>query len=469
MAAEKARADKLAVDKAKAEKIAAEKAKAHQAAIQKAQAQKAAAEKAKAQRVAADKARGGQANGEKAAAAKVHEGQPGKAVTEDEDQFKDDSFVDKSLREQSRYYAVKYGFNPGIYYHWTDCQAQIEGYESPIFKAFDSLVEADQFMRAPGPKPWSPPLTKAKYYAVQQGKVPGVYTSWTEAREQVLDYPEPKYRKFNSFDEAEEFVKLNEAYIPPSGECDLTDEVPVASISGQAASPVAYQFQTCQNNNTVEIVTPAFTLRVTPHVEAPSVGGSAVAADRVLNRAAATPKPAEQVADKSSYTLPDQRVIAGSRKKEVPVSTDGACSGNGKVSGRAGIGVYFGPGDLRNIAEPLPGSRQTSARAELAAIARALELVRRDSNVAVFSDSKYAVNCLTNWYVGWQRNNWMTSDGRPVENKDIIQNILQKIEEREKLSASTRFEWVRGHNRNKWNEMADKLANDGVKKSFTLQ
>lgn len=117
----------------------------------------------------------------------------------------------------------------------------------------------------------------------------------------------------------------------------------------------------------------------------------------------------------------------------------------------------------------MPGVRQTSARAELAAIARALEVVRRDFNIAIFSDSKYAVNCLTAWYVGWQRNNWMTSDGRPVENKDIIQSILTKIEERERLSASTRLEWVRGHNRNKWNEQADKLANDGVRKAFAMQ
>ncbi|KAI5294454.1 hypothetical protein KEM52_003989 [Ascosphaera acerosa] len=246
-------------------------------------------------------------------------------------------------RAHSKYYVVKSGFVPGIYYSWSDCQAQVLGHDDPLFRAFGSLGEADAYMRAPNPKSSSTAGPQTAYYAVQQGRVPGVYSRWSEARDQVLDYPEPIYRKFSNLGEAEDFVRMNEDY-----------------------------------------------------------------------------------------------------------SSD---SRTGK----------------ENIAEPLPGSRQTSARAELAAIARALEVARRDFNVAIFSDSRYAVNCLTNWYASWQRNQWKTSDGRPVENKDVIQSILQKVEEREKLHASTRFEWVRGHNRDKWNDMADKLANDGVRKAFKQQ
>ena len=57
---------------------------------------------------------------------------------------------------------------------------------------------------------------------------------------------------------------------------------------------------------------------------------------------------------------------------DIVVYTDGACSNNGKKSAKAGIGVYFGEGDPRNISERITG-KQTNNAAELTAILRAVE------------------------------------------------------------------------------------------------
>ncbi|KXS21183.1 hypothetical protein M427DRAFT_51444 [Gonapodya prolifera JEL478] len=46
------------------------------------------------------------------------------------------------------------------------------------------------------------------------------------------------------------------------------------------------------------------------------------------------------------------------------VDADGCCLGNGTNNARAGIGVYFGPNDSRNVGAPLYGT-QTNQRAEL--------------------------------------------------------------------------------------------------------
>lgn len=46
------------------------------------------------------------------------------------------------------------------------------------------------------------------------------------------------------------------------------------------------------------------------------------------------------------------------------VYSDGACKGNGKVGSVAGVGVWWGHNDPRNIAERCPGD-QTNNRAEL--------------------------------------------------------------------------------------------------------
>jgi viroplasmin and RNaseH domain-containing protein len=45
------------------------------------------------------------------------------------------------------------------------------------------------------------------YYAVNKGKKPGIYLSWTECKEQVNGYNFPIYKKFETIEEAEDFVK----------------------------------------------------------------------------------------------------------------------------------------------------------------------------------------------------------------------------------------------------------------------
>lgn len=40
-----------------------------------------------------------------------------------------------------------------------------------------------------------------------RGKNPGVYTSWAEAEEQIKGFAKPRFKKFATREEAEEFVK----------------------------------------------------------------------------------------------------------------------------------------------------------------------------------------------------------------------------------------------------------------------
>lgn len=82
----------------------------------------------------------------------------------------------------------------------------------------------------------------------------------------------------------------------------------------------------------------------------------------------------------------------------------------------------------------------------------------------IISDSKYAIDCVTTWFTTWRRNGWKNAAGKAVENKDIIENILTKIEERNGLSVRTDFEWIKGHSGASGNEEADKLAVAGAKK-----
>ncbi|GAA5904919.1 RNase H1/viroplasmin domain-containing protein [Sporobolomyces salmoneus] len=47
---------------------------------------------------------------------------------------------------QPEYYAVQVGRNPGIYLNWDECHAQVYRYPGCVFKKFDTLPEAQEFV-----------------------------------------------------------------------------------------------------------------------------------------------------------------------------------------------------------------------------------------------------------------------------------------------------------------------------------
>jgi ribonuclease HI len=79
------------------------------------------------------------------------------------------------------------------------------------------------------------------------------------------------------------------------------------------------------------------------------------------------------------------------------VYTDGACLGNGRSGARAGLGVYFGEGDVRNVSEVVVG-KQTNNVAEVSAIIKAYELIKNDidagKHVVIVTDSIYALRAV---------------------------------------------------------------------------
>ena len=87
--------------------------------------------------------------------------------------------------------------------------------------------------------------------------------------------------------------------------------------------------------------------------------------------------------------------------------------------------------------------------------------------MTIVTDSQYAINCVTVWYINWRNNGWKTAAGKSVENKDIVENILCKIEERGFLESRTLFEWIKGHDNDPGNEAADRLAVGGARSAVT--
>jgi ribonuclease HI len=95
----------------------------------------------------------------------------------------------------------------------------------------------------------------------------------------------------------------------------------------------------------------------------------------------------------------------------------------------------------------------TNNRMELRAVLEAFDGLPAGAGVEVISDSRYVVDALSKWIHGWRRKNWMTAQGTPVLNRDLIEALDARTRE---LGAT--YGWVRGHNGHAVNEIVDGLA-----------
>ncbi|KAF8956085.1 ribonuclease H-like domain-containing protein, partial [Flammula alnicola] len=144
------------------------------------------------------------------------------------------------------------------------------------------------------------------------------------------------------------------------------------------------------------------------------------------------------------------------------VYSDGACKGNGKLGSIAGVGVWWGPNDPRNIAERCPGD-QTNNRAELIAILRVLETTTISKKpLLIRTDSQYCINCFRSWIHNWRKNDWRNSLGGPVKNAGIIRCISLNLDIRSRLGQKVVLEYVKGHSGDTGNDGADLMANQGA-------
>ena len=140
--------------------------------------------------------------------------------------------------------------------------------------------------------------------------------------------------------------------------------------------------------------------------------------------------------------------------------TDGACQGNGKENARGGFGVVV-LDDNEKVIEYYQHFEEgtTNNRQEMKAIIWAMAKYGKRGPLTIYSDSAYSVNTFETWMYTWFKNDWKKSNKQKPENLDLVQAFYNLIQDGYKC----KFELIRGHQGNKWNEMADKLATGSIK------
>ncbi|MCK2047060.1 ribonuclease HI [Chromohalobacter moromii] len=143
----------------------------------------------------------------------------------------------------------------------------------------------------------------------------------------------------------------------------------------------------------------------------------------------------------------------------IAIYTDGACSNNGQSNPQGGWGAVLmnSQGRRLKIAGKLQGDTITNNRAELTAVIKALEALKRPVLVELTTDSEYVQKGATEWLSGWKRRGWKTASKAPVKNADLWRQLDALLQ-----TYTVRFHWVRGHNGHPENELADSLAVAGA-------
>lgn len=128
--------------------------------------------------------------------------------------------------------------------------------------------------------------------------------------------------------------------------------------------------------------------------------------------------------------------------------TDGSSLGN---PGPGGYGLILLETEKMVKKEISQGFRlTTNNRMELMAVCVALESLKfTNTEITIYTDSKYVVDAVEKrWVFGWVQKGF-----KGKKNEDLWRRFLQVY----KLQK-VKFQWVKGHAGNVWNERADQLA-----------
>ncbi|AET72979.1 ribonuclease H [Phaeocystis globosa virus 12T] len=140
------------------------------------------------------------------------------------------------------------------------------------------------------------------------------------------------------------------------------------------------------------------------------------------------------------------------------VYTDGSCHSNGYPNAKAGIGIFFGINDERNVSRKLEG-KQTNNAAELTAIIETYNIIKNDvsmgKKIIIVTDSQYAIDCALIY-------------GKKCDTVNYVNNeLIKTIYELYKSTPNVNFQHIKAHTKKTdihsiGNYNADKLANQAI-------
>jgi ribonuclease HI len=173
----------------------------------------------------------------------------------------------------------------------------------------------------------------------------------------------------------------------------------------------------------------------------------------------------------SSSPLPVPIELSGS-PESLAIFTDGGCRGNP------------GPGAYAFVAQNIQGeilaqavefeSHTTNNKMELQGPIRGLTDIKqileaqglspKSQKIKVMTDSKYVVDGMKSWVLGWKNRGWKKADNKAPENLELWKTLDFLAGEFSQIE----WVWVKGHSGHPQNEFCDQLVNELMDENISL-
>ena len=145
--------------------------------------------------------------------------------------------------------------------------------------------------------------------------------------------------------------------------------------------------------------------------------------------------------------------------KPITIYTDRSSIGNPGPGGYGIVMLVEGEDYKKEFSQGF--KLTTNNRMELLAVIIALEKIKiKNSNVIIFTDSKYVSDAVDKgWVFDWERKNFKNK-----KNPDLWRRFLTIYNDHK-----IKFHWVKGHSNDLYNDRCDLLANNAAKGSNLIE
>ncbi len=129
---------------------------------------------------------------------------------------------------------------------------------------------------------------------------------------------------------------------------------------------------------------------------------------------------------------------------------DGACSNNPGIGGWGAVLIW------KEHVKEISGNEvyTTNNRMEITAAIKALSSIVKPMPIAIYTDSTYLKDGITKWIHKWKVTNWNNGKIKNIDLWKQLDSLISNLE--------VEWHWVKAHNGDFYNEIADKLAKEAI-------
>ncbi|GMF13214.1 unnamed protein product [Phytophthora lilii] len=291
---------------------------------------------------------------------------------------------------------------------------------------------------------------KGGFYAVKVGRIPGVYTTWAEAEQQVQGFPNAKHKKFSTEAEAREYVGGASSAL----DLNIMEELEQKVGSMRVDNEKLKKFYVVIGG----VVSGNYTSRNEAKAQCEDCKESKRKSFTALDQAVSYMR--DQACDRDIITLQgratqDEAVIEElrnllkggekslieqlrenhPRERELIAFCAASAPSNGQENATAAYATYFPlEQDLYRV-ERVRG-KESNIRAYCCAALKATELAsdldpQETKTLVIYTQYQGLCSAMADhdgkprWINKWQVNGWKTSGGGPVAHQDIYKLLLE--------------------------------------------